>query len=346
VPPAVTIDPLEDPRWKRLVGRAPEGTIFHHPGWLRLLRTVYRYELSACCVAEGDGELVAGLPVAAISSRLTGRRLVALPFSDVCPPLVAHDAPPDAAPALAAALDALGRSRGLPLEVRGTGRVLCHTPPGERFHHHVLALGRDVEAVQGGFTKFQVMRGVRRAAREGLWGERRLDGDALASFYRLHVLTRRRLGVPTQPRRFILGLRELFDMGLGFVLLVRAGDRAVAGAVFLTSGGVLTYKYGASDPRFLAARPNNLLFMEAIRWGCEHGFRALDFGRTHWGHDGLRAFKSSWGAAEHELRYRRLGSVEPGRSRARAERLLASVIRRSPPMAGRVIGEVLYRHAG
>ena len=42
--------------------------------------------MSALCVIE-DGEAVAGLPLARVESRLTGRRLVALPFSDVCPPV-------------------------------------------------------------------------------------------------------------------------------------------------------------------------------------------------------------------------------------------------------------------
>jgi CelD/BcsL family acetyltransferase involved in cellulose biosynthesis len=114
----------------------------------------------------------------------------------------------------------------------------------------------------------------------------------------------------------------------------------------LQRDAVLTYKYGASDERFLAARPNNLLFMEAIRWGCEHGMRTLDFGRTHRHQEGLRAFKLAWGAEERELRYRNLGgATAPGRS-AQIERWLGAAIRRSPPLAGRVIGEVLYRHAG
>jgi CelD/BcsL family acetyltransferase involved in cellulose biosynthesis len=107
---------------------------------------------------------------------------------------------------------------------------------------------------------------------------------------------------------------------------------------------VLTYKYGASDPRSLAARPNNLLFMEAIRWGCEHGLRTLDLGRTHWGQEGLRAFKLSWGAEERELRYRHLGRAAP--RDARIGGALSVLIRRSPPVASRLIGEVLYRHAG
>jgi CelD/BcsL family acetyltransferase involved in cellulose biosynthesis len=341
----VIVDPLADPRWLELIGGAAEATVFHHPSWLRLLQATYRYDVFACCVSADDDALVAGLPVARVSSRLTGTRLVALPFSDLCPPLVAPGAPEGAAAAQHAALEVLHRQSGLPLEVRGTGEILRRAPPGERFHHHVLELERDVEAVQQRFAKPQAMRGVRRALREGLSAEMRTDRRALATFYRLHVATRARLGVPTQPRRFILGLEQLFDQSLGFVLLIRREGRAVAGGVFLTFRDVLTYKYGASDARFLGARPNNLLFMEAIRWGCEHGFRALDFGRTDWDQAGLRAFKLSWGPDERELRYRHFGGSRQLRNQ-RAERLLSGLIRRSPPLAGRVIGEVLYGHAG
>jgi CelD/BcsL family acetyltransferase involved in cellulose biosynthesis len=340
---AVTIDPLADPRWRDLLGRSAQATAFHHPAWLRLLHSTYRYPLDACCIASDDGELIAGLPLATIASRLTGTRLVALPFTDICPVLWT-DAAPAGAAELDDALTALQRSRRLPLEVRAGNGALAAATPGERFHHHVLRLEPDVSEVQRRFAKPQALRGVRRALREGLSAAVSRDRDALAAFYRLHVETRRRLGVPTQPRRFILGLEQLFSEELGFVLLVRAAHRVVAAGVFLTSHGTVIYKYGASDARALAARPNNLLFMEAIRWGCEHGYHSFDFGRTHWGQQGLRAFKLSWGAEERELRYRRLGHTAA--RDARAGKALAILIRRSPPLASRLAGEVLYRHAG
>lgn len=324
--------------------RAP-GQVFHHPAWLRHLRDTYGYEITAPCVEGCNGGLAAGLPVALVASRLTGRRLVALPFSDLCPPLVGPDAPNGAAVALAEQLAGLSHSRGLGLQVRGGDDILAEAPVEERFHHHVLALEEDLETLKRRMRP-EALRGVRRALRERLTAETRVDGDGLADFYRLHVLNRRRLGVPTQPKRFVLGLERLFAEGLGFVLVVRQERRAVAAAVFLTHGGVLTYKYGASDPRALGARPNNLVFAEAIRWGSERGYRSLDFGRTHWGQESLCRFKRAWGAEQGELHYRRLGDVRPHSAAERTERLLGTVIRRSPPVVGRAIGEVLYRHAG
>jgi CelD/BcsL family acetyltransferase involved in cellulose biosynthesis len=342
----ITIDPLGDPRWGDLVGREPEASIFHHPAWLRVVHEQYRYPMAACCVSGDDGVPLAGVPIAGVASRFTGRRLVSLPFSDLCPPLV----PPDASPAtqrqLGRALAELSLGRGAPLEIRGGTGALPGAVPGARFHHHILRLEPDVEAVQRRFTRPQAMRGVRRARRHGLTVERRTDPDALATFYGLHTATRARLGVPTQPRRFVLRFADLFARGLGFVLLVRRGREAIAAAVFLTHHDVLTYKYGASDARFLNARPNNLLVMEAICWGCEHGMRTLDFGRTDWGHESLRAFKLAWGTEEHELRYHCLGRGAHDRGQPGAARALGAILRRSPPVASRIAGELLYRHAG
>ena len=80
------------------------------------------------------------------------------------------------------------------------------------------------------------MRGVRRAVSEGLVVERRTDAEALEDFYRLHLQTRRRLGVPTQPRGFIRGLEQVFSDGAGHVLAVKDAGRTVAAAVFVSGG--------------------------------------------------------------------------------------------------------------
>ena len=80
------IDPLRDDAYAELVASAPAAEIFHDPLWLELLRDEYGYEVGACAVRDGE-RIVAAIPFAKIASRLTGKRLVALPFSDHCPAL-------------------------------------------------------------------------------------------------------------------------------------------------------------------------------------------------------------------------------------------------------------------
>lgn len=340
------LDPIADPQWLAFVEGNPSAEVFHHPRWLELLRDQYGYELEACCVANGNG-IEAGIPIARIESRLTGRRLVSLPFSDICSPALAAGLDdPALLGTLGTALAEEADERGLELTVRG---ALPEAPGAQLeggFFRHLLPLAADPAEVEARYSKSQVKRGIKKAVREGLEWQRRTDVEALDAFYALHVRTRHRLGVPTQPKRFIRRFERLFDEGLGFVGLVLDDGRPVAAAVFLTCNGVVTYKYGASDAAALNKRPNNLLFSEAIRWACESGQRTLDFGRTEADNAGLRSFKRSWGAEEVELPYTHLGgaALEPGSGRR--DRLVGAVIRRSPPFVGRLVGAALYRHFG
>lgn len=323
---------------------ASEASVFHHPSWLELLHGQYGYEIEACCVVD-ETSAVAGLPLAVIASRLTGRRLVALPFSDACPPLLKLDAPADVRQALATALADHHRKRGLEMEIHAPVAELPggHLVPG--FVQHRLALTSDASVAERA-AKPQIRRGVAKARREGLVAERHRSRWSLARFYDLHLRTRRRQGVPIQPKRFILSIGDLFDQGLGHSILVRHGDRIVAAGVFLTYNGVLTYKYGASDERWLHLRPNNLLFSESIRWGCENGMHTFDLGKTDVNNTGLTAFKRNWGAEELTLPYTHTAQRHPGGSDGLASAAVSFAVRRGPPSLGRLIGAVLYKHVG
>lgn len=346
--PALTLDPVADPRWRALVDAAPDASIFHHPVWLELLRRQYGYEIAALVVPDDGGPLAAGLPLATIRSRLTGQRQVALPFSDVCPPLVAPDAS-HATGALTSALAQLPGRTGLALEVRFP---LEHLPAARHLGGHVvhlLEIPPVEEAERGSFARSAARRGANKARREGVQVARRTDREGLAIFYRLHLATRRRQGVPIQPRRFILRFGELFVRGMGFVSVASRQGEPLAAAVFLHFKRTLTYKYGASDHRHLELRPNNLLFMDAVRWAASNGMATLDFGRTEESNQGLRSFKSLWGAEERPLVYTRLGGDGHDRGPeddGRVMRMAGEVIRRGPPWVGRAAGETLYGHFG
>lgn len=339
------IDPITDPDWLTFVDGSPTAGIFHHPRWLELLHAQYGYELRACCVGNG-AEIEAGIPIARIESRLTGKRLVSLPFSDVCSPAFAAGAGPTAWDSLGPALVEEAERAGLDLTVHAAVPNLPGAHIRGAYVRHLLPLAQDPAQVERRYSKSQIRRGIKKARREGLRSEHRTDRDALDAFYSLHLKTRRKLGVPIQPKRFIRRFEELFDEGLGFVSLIFDGQRPIAAGVFLTYKGTMTYKYGASDPASLGKRPNNLLFSDAIRWACEAGFRTLDFGRTDVDNKGLRSFKGAWGANELDLSYTYLSDSTPPHTATLRDRVMGGVIRRSPAVVSRLVGEALYRHAG
>lgn len=339
-----TLDPLADPRWERFVTSASDALVFHHPAWISMVNAEYGYPMRAWVLVR-DGELIGGLPVADVRSRLTGRRLVALPFCDLCGPVMASDA---GAPERERLLELVVSEReraAVPLDIHEAVPGLPGGFSSRSFLHHTIELDPDPTAVEQRFTTSALKRGARKAEKLGLRIERRTDAQALEDFYELHLETRRHQGVPIQSKRFIRRFASMFDRGLGHVVLVVDGDGpTIAAALFVTFNGTLTYKYGASRRSALAKRPNNLLFLDAIRWGCAEGFVRLDLGRTDHDNPGLRDFKRSWGATERELAYTWVADRAPREQGRGVPSFARAAIRRGPPVVGRMVGRALYRH--
>jgi CelD/BcsL family acetyltransferase involved in cellulose biosynthesis len=335
---------VDDPQWRSFVAESDAATPFHHPAWAELLALSYRYRAFAIAVAGQDGRLIAGAPFLEVRSLTRRRRWISLPFTDECPVLATDDA---ARAELSAALGNAHERFGAPaLEMRGTVEGPGWLLSADAVTHE-LELDADAETTRKRFSRSKVVRNINRAEKEGVKVRLATETRDLDAFYRLHTHTRRRQGVPVQPRRFFeLLWSRLVEPGLAYILLADAGgSEAVAAALFLRSGGSTVYKFGASDPSFLTHRPNHLIFWTAIQDACAHGNHRFDFGRTDLGNQGLRAFKAGWGASERPLRY---SSLEPGAA-AGAEglttRVLGLAIRRGPSWVCRGTGATLYRYA-
>lgn len=339
----LTIDPLTDRRWHEFVAGNRQSTIFHHVEWLRLLHAQYRYGMHATCVVDAGGEIVAGVPFAHVKSPLTGNRFVAIPFSDLCPAVVAQDADADTTELLARSLHELHRDTRLDVQLRET---LDGIPPiGKAFYHHEVPLQDSFDATLASCSA-DVRRQSRRSGRQNLEVRRSTELADLDAFFELHVRTRRRLGVPTQPRRFIRRLHTLFEAGLGFVILVTYESEPAAAGVFLRWGDTLTYKYSASAEAHLKRRPNHAMLTEALRWGCENGMTSLDLGRTDIEGQGLREFKLGWGGRERQLTYSALTKRATDGGSSGIPGFAKTIITRTPPATSRLAGLALYRHFG
>src|SRR5436853_4705206 len=86
--PVYEIDPQEDSRWTTLVNSDSRSSIFHTTEWLEALRQTYGYPARVVTTSPKDMPLVNGIVLCQVNSWLTGPRLVSLPFSDHCEPLV------------------------------------------------------------------------------------------------------------------------------------------------------------------------------------------------------------------------------------------------------------------
>ena len=333
--------PLDDDRWLTFVCSREEADSFHHPSWALLLEECYGLPGFVLVSTGAGGEVEAGVPVL-VAPRVPGRgrRWVSLPFTDALAPL----ATAEGAPRLAEKLDEERRAHGVAyLQLHGPLRGAHPLPSGAVTH--VLQLDPNPERVEARFSS-TTARNVRLGRERGIVVRQAVtEEDVSSTYYRLHVETRRRLGVPAQPRRFFRLLwSRLLDQRLGFALIAEHAGTPVAGAIFLQWNGSVVYKYGASDDAHWALRPNNVLFHEAIRSSCLEGCRRFDFGRSELVAEGLRRFKSSWGAEELPLEYSALGD-RPSQKRGEGGKALEPILRRAPAWVTRAAGELLYRYA-
>jgi len=335
------LDPCSSSEWLQFICSHPHASVFHHPSWLHLLKSAYGFRMFAVCVKRGNG-IVAGIPFAEVRSVLTATRWVSLPFSDYCQPLL----PEGDAEASAALLGFLNEKRE-----EGLNRIEIRWPfPSQsrctsEYVHHRLPLQADPEAVFASFRKSTVQRHIRQSHRSGLEIRRCASEEEFMQYYPLQVITRKRLGVPAQPRSFFRHLwSHVLEPGHGYALLAHHDGRAVAGAVFLEFRHTTYYKYGASDYAFRSLNANHALMWEAIRQACSKGHAVFYFGRSDKVDQGLRQYKNGWGTTEQELAYTVLAQKPPRSGTSRLHELASIVIRHSPRFVCTISGELLYKH--
>src|SRR5258708_14248509 len=80
----------DEPGWLRLVQNGRDATTFHTPAWSNAVSRTYGFPSFVLVMRGQDGGVLAGLPGMKVRDLLGRNRLVSLPYTDHCPPVV-HD---------------------------------------------------------------------------------------------------------------------------------------------------------------------------------------------------------------------------------------------------------------
>lgn len=344
--------PLLPARTSALLEQQIQETFAYQPAWLDLISRLYGYSVTPLTTTNSSGAITGYLPLCSLRSPLTGRRLVALPFSDHCP-LVAEDE--HSAQALIDQAVQLAQAQNARyLELRsGAHPVLAacsNLAESNLYVRWLLPLAQGAEAIWSGLRK-PVQRQIKKSQNLGVQvriAETRVDMDA---YYRLHLQTRsKKHGMPAQPRRFFLGLWDTFADSNGVKLLLAEYEGTIiAGMILLACGSAIRYAYGASNERHLQLAPNNLLMWKAITWACEHGYQTLDLGRTACDNEGLMEFKRRWGATREPLTYYyypQMAGLASTSEQSWKFRALTACWRQLPLQVAGPVGGHLYKHLG
>lgn len=339
------VSPLAHDHWNQLVLAAGEYSFFHSQNWARVLSESYGYSPLYFALFDG-GNLLSLVPIMEITSLLTGRRAVSLPFTDYCDPIFTKES---SFPGAADFLIGHGeRAQWKYLELRSSKSLAQEIPCYARYHGHVLSLQQSPDKIYSKFRE-STKRNIKKAAKLGVRVEISASGEALAEFRRLNYLTRRMHGLPPQPDQFFNNIHKyVLSENLGVVTLAAYEGRYIAGAVYFHLGDRAVYKYGASNRDYQEVRANNLVMWETIRWYAEQGFASLCFGRTEPQAAGLNQFKAGWGTEERDIMYYRydMGIKRFVGNSAPAREPSYKIFSTMPLALAKIAGQLLYRHVG
>ena len=335
------VNPLSCPGWDRLLSSHQDAVIFHSAAWARVLSKTYGHQPMYLRCSH-NGEVAALIPMMEIRSALTGWRGVCLPFSDFCKPLIFDEVVRDLA---LKKLPELARLRKWKyFELRGGRAPDIFAKPSVTYYGHTLDLRVGAEKLLAKSAS-PVRRAIRKAVRSNLSVEAGHEG--ISEFYRLHVQTRRRHGLPPQPVTFFQNIHEeIIKPGSGFIVLAKTGGRSVAGAVFFQYGSKAIFKFGASDQHYQEFRGNDLVMWGGIERLARAGCEILHLGRTSMENMGLRRFKLAWGTTEERMEYFKFDVVRNRwiARRDEAPAFYTAVFGRLPLAVNRMAGTIIYPH--
>lgn len=344
-----TIDPLIDERWPQFLDLCPNSSVFHTRGWLKALRFTYGYEPIVYTTSGPSQELTNGIPFCRIKSWLTGKRMVSLPFSDHCQPLI--DDPNHLNEILGAIHN---NSEKKPLKYVELRPIISEASTyrgqdyGEntQFYFHAIDLSEPLDSIYSRCHKTAIQQMIQRAEREQLVLEEGRSERHLKMFFDMLLMTRRRHQVPPQPLDWFSNVLNC----IGEPALIRIAlrdDVPIAAILTISYKTVHYYKYGCSDPHFNNLGGTPFLIWRTILEAKEQGASLFDMGRSDPANTGLVNFKDRWGAKRLQISYYRFPSSIPSEtSEGWKIKLAKQLFSRLPDSMMAAAGKALYRHVG
>lgn len=294
----------DESAWQAYVNAHPDATIYHTLEWRDIIYNEYRFEpvyliaksspSPSMGEGRGEGERVVGVFPMFLVKNLRGRRFVSLPFSIYGGPL--GDTDEAIAVLLKTGIEMVKNGKAASIEVKPYKHIDVDI---QELASNDWMIGTTVNltvGIDGLWKNLTDKNDVNRATREGLIFSLS-DGEGVDRFYKLQLMTRKRLGLPTPSLKYHRSFFENMP-GLVKLALVEKEGVPVAGGIFFIYNDTVLHALGASDKRYLYSRPNDLLLWEMMKWAASGGYKKLDLGTVLSEDKGLLHFKRKWGGIE------------------------------------------------
>lgn len=298
----ITIRPYtsaDEGRWNDYVDQHIEGTIFHRTPWKNTIEQSFghkSYYLIAEIFDEKEGRIVGIFPIFRLQSFLFGDYLVSVPFAELGGPLG------DDQTTLALLVEhgeKLARElKSDYLELRSR-KALPGFKVKSLYYNFSREIYPELDANMQAIPR-KSRAAVRQGIKSGLTAE--YGNQLFDEFYEILARNYQDLGTPVFSRNFFKNLLVNHG-GCSQIMVVKTKEMEPAATImtFFYRDRVIPY-YAGSLNKFRRLSPNDFKYWELMKYGCEHGYRIFDFGRSKQG-AGSFDFKRHWGFEPEPLAY-------------------------------------------
>ena len=349
----ILIDPCNDERWDRFVESHPFGWICHLSGWKKVLENSFSHIKGNVLALEESHEIVAGIPIYEIKSWLTGKRLVSIPYATLSDPLIISKEHIEIL--LQALKEWKARKKFAFIEIRclqsDSLTLNSFFYRTLYFKHHYIILDKSLEEIKKSCHRSCVRQRINRAEKSGILIKKGKDESDLRDFYKLYLMTRKRLFLPPQPYKFFKSIWDTFYLDKRIeLLLAEKNQKAIAGLFLFKFKNRVSAECAGSNENFNDLSPNHLLFWKAIKMAHEEGFEVFDFGRTSPKSKSLMDFKNRWGTKEVDLPIyyypKEIAINSDNRESSLGYTIVQKLCRITPYPFSQYLGQFIYRHLG
>lgn len=333
-----------NPAILEFITRENDATIYHHPAWLKALSKTFNYEVYYLTVSDSAVNIEGVIPFLKLDSWLTGKRIITLPFSTYCDPLIDVQRLPEAIEFLREKFEDFSV-----VDIRSLNNYqdyLTDFSVSSDYCTHILKLKNTVEEIFSSFHPTSVRASIRRAEKNNLTIDWEKSYEHLKIFYQLEFKLRKRLLLPPIPYNFFKNVyEELIKYDFISIPIVYKDNIPISAGFILNFKDKYYLEYTASDNNYLNLYPNHKLFFEVIKNAYNSGARFVDFGRTNLENISLITFKEKWAAEiypvfHHHSPKKRFIKKE----NASLKKILMNLNAVLPDFILKLEGDIIYKH--
>ncbi|MFQ5863475.1 MAG: FemAB family XrtA/PEP-CTERM system-associated protein [Candidatus Brocadiales bacterium] len=285
----ISLDWKEREAWDYYVKNSPSGSVFHLYHWKNVIRESYGHTPYYLAVKKNEN-IVGILPLYLVEVPFFGFSLVSAPYLDYAGICAERE---DVCNTLLEKAVELSREKGVKL-------LNLRELNEEKWPELVTNLDKVTMELELDSESDKVWKKIpserrnriRKAEKAGLHVEVH-GAERLEDFYCIYSTNMRDLGSPAHSLLFFQKVFQYFPESAQ-LFLVFDGKKVVGAAVCLKFKKTMTIPWVSSLRNYFHLYPNNVLYWEAMKFGCHNGYQILDFGRSTIG-SGTFEFKRRWG---------------------------------------------------